>query len=129
MKSEGAIMTGTDELIDVERLGETLVLTPLRDLRELDYEAIEREQRELLLLLRAAPSICNVVMDFAHTDYFGSSALSLLVRLWRVVQGRGGRMALCHVSAHESEILQVTRLASILPAHASRDEAIAAVSD
>ena len=116
-------------LIEVERLGETLVLTPERNLAELEYEAIEGEERELLGLLAAEPSIRHVVADFRKTDYFGPTALNLLTLLSQAVRGRGGRLILCNLSAHEEEILQVTRLAGLWPRHASREEAIEAVAD
>jgi stage II sporulation protein AA (anti-sigma F factor antagonist) len=116
------------ELIDVERLGDTLVLTPDRDLRELEFESIEEEQLEVIERLKREPSIRNVVVDFRNTDSFGSAALKLLLRLWRAVRERGGRMALCNVATHEQEILAVTRLARLWPAYASRAEAVEAVN-
>jgi anti-anti-sigma factor len=116
------------ELMDVERLGDTLVLTAERDLREVEFEAIEEEQQEMLRRLAHDHSICNVVVDFRKTDSFGSTALKLLLRLWRVVRERGGRMALCNVAPYEQEILAVTRLGRLWPAYASRAEALEAVN-
>jgi stage II sporulation protein AA (anti-sigma F factor antagonist) len=122
-------MNAVLELIEVERLGDTLVLTSERDLRELEFEAIEQEQQEVLRRLADDPSIRNVVVDFRMTDCFGSTALKLLIRLQRVVRERGGRIALCNVSAHEREILAATRLDRLWPPHASREEAVEAVND
>jgi stage II sporulation protein AA (anti-sigma F factor antagonist) len=116
-------------LIETERQGDTLILTPQQDLRELQYQAIEEEQVEVLLKLAADPLIRNVVVDFGKTDYFGSTALSLLLRLRQAVRGRGGRMVLCNVSAHEQEVLEATRLAEIWRVCTSRDQAVEALND
>ena len=114
-------------LIEVERQGEALVLTPDGEIRERDYWLVEEEQRELLLRLAEDSSIRHVVVDFGKTDCFGSTVLNLLVRLWRVVRERGGRVALCNVSAHEKEIFNVTRLDEYWLAYASREQAVEAV--
>ncbi len=120
-------MTTATRLIEVERQGDTLVLTPQEDLRELDYREIEAEGEELLRLAEDA-AVKNVIVDFSRTDYFGSTALGLLARLWKRVRARGGRLALCHVSAHESEIMEVAGLTCFWPIHPSRQEALAAVA-
>jgi hypothetical protein len=44
------------------------------------------------------------------------------------LQGRGGRLAFCNVSAHEAEIMAATGLTRFWPIHSSRQEAIAAVA-
>ena len=72
------------------------------------------------------PSIRNVVVDFGRTDYFGSSALGLLVRLEQEVRRRDGGMALCNVSAHEQDILRVTGLDALWTVRPSREETIEA---
>jgi stage II sporulation protein AA (anti-sigma F factor antagonist) len=113
-------------LFEVERLGDILVLTPQRNLRELEFREIERKGKEVSELA-SDPSVRGVVVDFGRTDFFGSSALGLLLRLWRQVSGRGGPLALCNVSDHETEVLGVTGLAGLWPVYATREEACAAV--
>jgi anti-anti-sigma factor len=120
-------MNTATRIIEVERQGDTLVLTPREDLRELEYQEIVAEGEELLRLADN-PSVRNVVVDLGLTDYFGSTALGLLAQLRQRVRARGGRMALCRVSPHEKEILAVTRLAGFWSVHSSREEAIAAVA-
>jgi anti-sigma B factor antagonist len=115
-------------LIGVERRGDTLVLKLLRDLRELEFQEIEEEEGEVLRLLASDPSVRHVVVDCGTTDSFGSTALGLFARLGRLVRGRGGRLAFCHPSAHEEDILATVGLAGAWPVFASLDEALAAVS-
>jgi anti-anti-sigma factor len=120
-------MAPATAIIEVERQGDTLILTPQVNLRELECQEIEAEE-EALLRRMDDPSIKNVVVDFHRTDYFGSSALGLFAQLRRRVRLRGGRMIFCNVSSHEAEIITVTGLAAFWPIHASREDALAAVN-
>jgi len=114
-------------LIDVDRQGDTLVLTLRHDLRELEFQEIEAEQEELLRLMASEPSLANVVVDFGATKYFGSTALSLFVRVWREVRQRGGQLALCNVCGPEEDILAVAGFGGTWPVYPSREVAVAAV--
>jgi anti-anti-sigma factor len=113
-------------LFDVEIEGRTVIVTPVADLRETDFQAIESGAEEVLALLSGVPAR-NVVVDLRGTDYYGSTALGFFVRLWKRVRSRNGRMAFCNVSEHEREILRVMRLDGLWPVCSSRDEALAAV--
>jgi anti-sigma B factor antagonist len=110
----------------VEVAGDTLLVTPRADLRELGYQGIETGAKNILDLLERG-TIRNVVLDFHNTDYYGSTALGFFVKLWKRVRERNGRMAFCCLSDHEKEILAVTRLDGLWPICASREEAIRAV--
>ncbi len=113
-------------LFAVDRVGDTLVVTPLADLGELEYQQIESEARHIHDLLND-PSLRNIVMDFQQTAYYGSSALAFFVRLWKKVSTRNGRMAFCNLSPHEKAILKLTRLDSLWPICGSREEAMQTV--
>jgi anti-sigma B factor antagonist len=119
-------MDNTDPVFKVEFQGDTLVLSPTRDLRELDYASIEAGSKAILRMLESGAGR-NLVMDFEGTDSYGSTALAFFVRLWKRVSARGGKMAFCNLSDHEKEILSVTRLDHLWPICASRAEAVAAV--
>lgn len=116
----------TANLFEIERTGDTLVVVPTADLRELDYREIEAEAAEVLDLLDRMHAR-NVVLDFHRTDYYGSTALGFFVKLWKRVSKAGGRLAFCNVSAHEREILQITKLDHLWPICSSRDKALAAI--
>ena len=119
-------MNTLKEVFEVEREGDTLIVTPAVDLCETEYAEIEEGCQEILELLRRSYGR-NLVLDFHRTDYYGSTALGFLVRLWKWVRTQGGEMALCGLSDHEREILATTGLDGIWPICASRDEALAAV--
>jgi serine/threonine-protein kinase RsbW len=117
---EGSMATG---LLGVERVGDTLVITALADLGELEFQQIGSEARHVLDLV-SDPSVRNIVLDFQQTAYYGSSALGFFVRLWKKVSSRGGRIACCNLSPVEKEILRFTRLDSLWPICVSREEAM-----
>lgn len=119
-------MNATMGLFEVGQEGDTLLVSPTANLGELDCGQIESEGRGVLDLM-ANPSVRNVVLDFRRTDYCGSTALGLFLRLWKRVRGRGGRMAFCNVSEHEREILAVTKLDGLWPVCRSREEALRVV--
>lgn len=112
--------------IEVERDGETLILTPRTDLRELDYRSFEAATGNIMELVSREP-VRNVVVDFHRVDYCGSTALGFFLRLLKRVRERGGRMAFCRLSGHLREILDVTRLSGLWPIYSSPADAITAV--
>jgi anti-anti-sigma factor len=116
-----------DEICNIEQQDATLIVTPLADLRELDYQRIETGARDILAMLNGT-GIRNVVLDFQKTDYCGSTALGFFVKLWKRVRLQNGRMVFCNVSDHEKEVLQITSLDHLWPICSSRSEALEAVS-
>jgi anti-anti-sigma factor len=113
-------------VFQVERDGDTLVLTPVGDLGELAYKQIEAATDDLLDRV-SDPAIRGVLVDFGRTDYFGTTALGFFVQLWKRLRDREGRMAFCNVSEHEKEILRVTKLGDLWPMCGSREEALASL--
>ena len=121
-------LTTAEKLFDIEQQDATLIVTPLLDLRERDFQRIERGAREILERLNGT-GLKNVVLDFHRTDYYGSTALAFFVKLWKLVRRLNGRMAFCNVSDHEKRILRTTKLDRLWPIRSSRSEALEAVSE
>jgi anti-anti-sigma factor len=121
-------MIAKAELIAVDRVGPTLIVTPISDLSEFDYEPIESGASHVLSILND-PSVRNIVVDFYRTDFFGSTALGFLVRLWKRVTERKGQMALCNVSKHEVEVLRVTKLDGLWPIVDSKVKALRMIGE
>lgn len=113
--------------LPIEHVGETVVLTPSKNLSELDFEQIERDADHALQLLDGTRAK-NVVLDFCHTDYYGSTALSFFVKLWKRVRQVGGAMAFCNVSVHERQILAITSLDTLWTICDTREEALQSVT-
>jgi anti-anti-sigma factor len=67
-----------------------------------------------------------VVLQLAEVDYIDSFGLGSLVRMSGVLRAAGGSLKLCQVSPFVLQVLQVTKLLSVLPTHSSEEEAIEA---
>jgi anti-anti-sigma factor len=113
--------------LDLTQAEDTLIVTLVADLPEADYQRFELEAAEALNRLRD-PSLRNVVVDLGATDDFGSAALRFFVQLGQMVRDHRGRMALCHASAHEVEVLRGAHLDGLWPICGSRAEALWAVA-
>ena len=120
-------MTVATKLFEVELEGDTLIVTPTRDLHELDFRDIEREGAVVFERLRRGTAR-NVVLDLHRISLCGSTALGAFVQLWRVAKSRQGRMALCNISEREREILEATNLDTLWLICTSRDEAMSVVN-
>jgi anti-anti-sigma factor len=123
-----AISASAAGIFGIEQQNDTIIVVPVVDLRELEYQRIEEGARKILDLLNGT-DIKNVVLDFHKTDYYGSTVLCFFVKLWVRVRKRNGRMAFCNVSDHEKQILQITKLDHLWPICSSRSEALEAVKN
>jgi anti-anti-sigma factor len=115
-------------VFETEQDGESLVITPVTNLGELEFQRIESGAGEVLDLLNDS-SVRNVVLDCQRADYFGTTALGFFAKLWKRVRERKGHLALCNVSEHGKEILKLTKLDSLWSLCGSRQEALRTVRD
>jgi anti-anti-sigma factor len=118
--------TGGTGLLPQTKTGNSLVITPVANLREFDFDQIEAAAAQTLNQVDTGAAR-SVVLDFKNTDFYGSTALAFFVKLWKRVKAAGGELAFCNVSSHEREILEITRLNTLWPLCKSLDEALEAV--
>ena len=121
-------MTPLATRLDLVRDGDTLVVVPSGDLNESVYDLLGGSMAEVLTALED-PTVRHVVWDFHHTRTLGSSVLAFFVKIWKRISLRGGRMALCRVSAYEREIFATTRLDQLWPLFDCRDDAVRSVRE
>src|SRR5258708_30177310 len=89
------------QIFSREARGNTLVLNPLIHLGSLHEPEIAHETQELLdYINKADPNPTNLVIDLALGECLGTAILGAIVKLWKRVSQRGGRLALCNVSAN-----------------------------
>jgi anti-sigma B factor antagonist len=70
-----------------------------------------------------------VVLDLSNTQFFGSSFIEILFRLWTRLQARGGgRFAICGLTPHCLDVLKITHLDTLWRLTATRAEAIRALA-
>jgi anti-anti-sigma factor len=108
---------------DIEQHGDTMILTPTADMGELEFDRFSDGMKTVLDTLEHAAAR-NLLLDFHKTTYFGSTALGFFVRLWKVICDRKGRMAFCNLTAHQKEILQVTKLDGLWDLCETRESAL-----
>ncbi|MFM7149648.1 MAG: STAS domain-containing protein [Gemmataceae bacterium] len=113
-----------NELFHTEQRGDVFILHVLQDLRELKFETVN----QALQSFSEKDSVRALVIDFAGTRYFGSSAMGHLTQVMRKIQGRGGSVAFCNLSPLQKEILEITGFDTIWPCFETLDKALEAVS-
>lgn len=69
----------------------------------------------------------RIVVDLSEVEFFGSSFIELLFRLWKRMNDQGGDFALAGVSPYCQEVLDVTNLDKLWKSYATVDEAVAAM--
>ena len=92
-------------------------------------EAVMNKIRDTLLELAVAADPPRLVLDLSHTSYIGSYFVEVVVRVWKRVKERGGRMVFCGLQPFCAEVLRVLRLDKIWRIFATQDEAIAAAAE
>jgi anti-anti-sigma factor len=116
-------MSSEKRLFRTQVEGDTLVLSPVSNLSELELSFVEEEFRSVIQQLEQA-GYRHVVLDFEGTDYYGSTALGFFLKLWKRVRSVDGKMAFCNVSSHEQEVLRLTRLDTLWPICTTRAQAL-----
>jgi anti-anti-sigma factor len=109
-----------------ESLNGCLTITLLPELNDKQWADIERVGTEIVDRISAAPSP-KVLVDLTPLSYMGSAMVALIVRLYKTVNSRGGKMVV--VNQHElvQEVLKLaglTKLWTILP---NRQEAFSSL--
>lgn len=119
----------TDSAIQIERDHDVTVVTFGPTLQHLDEHAVI-EHRDLLLSTVDDASPPRVILDFTNVSLFGSTFIEIIVRIWHRLKAQpDGRFALCGLSTHCLEVLQVTHLDSLWPICPTRDEAVQRITD
>lgn len=87
-----------------------LALSP--NLNAFHWADVERSGSDILAGLEEPPAQV-VIIDLAALDYLGSAQLTLLVRVWKVIQNRGGKMAVVVKGEVVREVLKTAGLSSL----------------
>lgn len=92
---------------------------------ELDLSTSPRLQEPLDSALSTGTE--TLLIDLSECEFIDSTGIALIVRAWQQLAGDNGdgRFALCGITDQVARLLEVSGLASSLPTHASRDEALA----
>ena len=125
--ADGRVLPYTQYMVRViQEHGVTIVCTG-PSYAALELRALE-ELGESLLSEATNASPPRLIVDMSETGFVGSSFIELLVRAWKRIQSRHGMMTLCAVRPFCHEVLSVSRLDTIWPIYASREEALNALA-
>jgi anti-anti-sigma factor len=119
-------MTTAFSICDVECQEDVVILTPTVNLRELEYDDFEAVVDTTLEMLENG-DVRHVVIDFGHTEYFGSHTITSLQKLGKKAQSQGGKMVLARMSVQEQDILKAMALDTFWPICSSTEDATEAV--
>ena len=118
-------MQTVKNFFNIEPLGDKIVISPLRSLGEFAIESRLADSDDPLLGIAEEVANSDVIVDFRHTDYFGSTAIEFFERLIDKVVGGGYQIAFCNFSDIEREITHVTLVDQRWPIYDTLEDAIA----
>jgi anti-anti-sigma factor len=71
----------------------------------------------------------RLILDLSQTTYIGSSFIEVLVRAWKRLRQRNGNLVLCGLQPFCAEVLRISRLDSLWPICATREDALTRLTD
>ena len=126
-------MTGK-QLFEFEHHSDVLIVTPngpFIEFRDNDFRNAYNETYRLL----NEPGTRHLLVDFSRLDYFGSTFVSILLRLSQKARACKGEAALCHLSDNMRGMLKTLMLLEnpkvdfSMSNHANREAAIQHLAD
>jgi anti-anti-sigma regulatory factor len=95
-----------------------------------DYDSIyESSLRQFDGILDLAKTVDppKLILDLAHTDYFGSAFLAFLIRVSnRLSVQRKGRFGICHLSKFCRAVITAAKMDKLFDLYETRSDALAA---
>jgi anti-anti-sigma factor len=115
-------------LYEVEQIGRTVVVTPVRDLDEFSFEEMV-SQAESIFDPLSKTLAQSVVIDLCNVENCQSSAFGFFVKLAKRAKEAGGKMAVCNASARITEMTRVLNLDKVWAICDTRGDALADVEN
>jgi anti-sigma B factor antagonist len=116
----------SQDAFTIERRGDLTVVSATPALESIAV-GLEEQAADLIFDRLRHDAEPLIVFDLSQVDYFGSVFLGVLLRCWKLVQAKGGTMALAGVSTRAKELLHLTSLDFVWPIYADRREAVEAL--
>lgn len=77
-----------------------------------------------------ASSCSKILVDFSHVDYIDSTGIGFLIGIYSsVTKDSAGRFALANVNRRVREVLELTRVAQIIPIYSDTAAGLRALDD
>jgi anti-anti-sigma factor len=112
-----------DEELRSDRYGPTQVVHLGSAYNSLNESTVERVER-FLLSCANDPDTKNLVVDLAHTEYFGSRFIEALFRAHNRMKRKLGKFGLSGLLPYPEEVVRISKLDTIWPLFANADEAV-----
>ena len=72
----------------------------------------------------------KVLADFNKVDYIDSTGMGFLIGIYTsIIKNPAGRFVLCNLNRRVREVLELTRLANVMPIYANEEAALRALSE
>jgi anti-anti-sigma factor len=100
-----------------------VMVAELVDNKILDEMRVSQIGEELNALVARSDSPA-IVVDFSNVRYMSSSALGMLITLYKRIREKNGQLSLCGIQPGIYEVFVITRLNEILRICSTRQEAV-----
>ena len=117
----------TERTLEISKHGDVTVITLGPDCENVDEECLEGLREPLLDAANSAEPP-TVILDLAKTQFFGSSFIEVLFRIWNRINTQEGKFGISGLSSYCREVLEVTHLDQLWGIFDSVEEAIAEFS-
>jgi anti-sigma B factor antagonist len=114
--------------LNVVKSGDVTVVVFGSQHRQLAEVGLEEISNQLVEVAKSAtPPL--VIIDMAITEFFGSSFIEVLFRVWKQLNSQpNAKFAISGLQPYCREVLEITHLDRLWPMYATRDEAIKAIA-
>ena len=72
-------------------------------------------------------TVKGLIINFEQINFIDSSGIGLIVSIFKTLQQRGAKLALCKLSKKNQEIFNMTRLDKILTIHDTEETALSKI--
>lgn len=93
----------------------------------LDEDLLSDTQQDLLRLVEQE-RVPVIALDMSRTEYFGSTFIEILFRVWSRASKAGGQLALCCLQPFCEEVLMTARLDDLWPTFRTVGDAVHSLS-
>ena len=66
----------------------------------------------------------KIIVDMKKVPFINSAALGIFLNIYREVEKRNGRFGLCSVSSDVDNLLEITKLGSVLEIYKNQEDAV-----
>ena len=115
-------MTTSETPYRLEAINGCTIISLLPELNNVQWADIEQVGTNALAQLEASRTPALLV-DLSELEYMGSAMVALIVRLWKAVQKRGGRMVVVNRHQLVFEVLKLAGLHTVWTIVETRDDA------